>query len=424
MNDATKILTVSYGSFSCRLEGFDHPFQAMTMIAAHLGDLALQDRACEADMARRIHKAAIQTGMEAIVTGSQMVLRARPDTATPPPLAPGNDAATQATDTTEGTRDLAALAAPEARPEAAPLQSAPSDADAPPRSGDHATQNATQAGIATADPNRPEDEPPGLQDVTGADRLFAATENQMSRTDSTRRRANIEHLKAAVAARGPARHTAPGAPEDPEDLAVAIYTRRLRVDVTQGADSRRLPTLVLVSDQRVHDAAASPDAPTGPRPAPADLADSPQASAPAPQTLLHKPANSLAQLAQRAEVILSHQTAGLGQTDATPPSSARDLAAQHDEDAIFHGGRFAIRLDQSDAIEFEDVIELAAEYAETEFGSPGFDRSWLFRVIRQATDESISDADMQKAFDALLALGRIKPVAQGIYHLMPLSTAR
>ena len=131
MNDATKILTVSYGSFSCRLEGFDHPFQAMTMIAAHLGDLALQDRASEADMARRIHEAAIQTGMEAIVTGSQMVLRARPDTATPPPLAPGNDAATQATDTTEGTRDLAALAAPEARPEAAPLQSAPSDADAP-----------------------------------------------------------------------------------------------------------------------------------------------------------------------------------------------------------------------------------------------------------------------------------------------------
>ncbi len=247
----------------------------------------------------------------------------------------------------------------------------------------------------------------GEADVSEANvsRLFDATDSRLSTDENARRRANIEHLKAAVAARAAEEQlNGPQEPQDDtaryrEDLAQVMRPRRVQKDgqrrsnrPASGNRQRQTP-LVLVSELRVDSSSAAP---------------APRASV-VPRRIARGNAAVAEQPDTEVEAVSQPQPQ---QVTPTRPAPAPAPEPQSDENESF-----AEYLVAEEADSLRDIAAAATGYATHVMGQEIFQRSEIIRMIIAGSNETAGREDALRVFGILVNDDEIEKVSRGQFRL-------
>lgn len=391
MVETRKTLTVSYGAFSCTLDGFDDSVSTMTAIAEYFRTLAAEDRyfgavppTPDAEMLARV--AEIETGhrVEARAeAGGTVLRRARPDPGDKVQTEPEDDPAPPAGDgTATGPQDIRSEAPPEAENAA---QAQPGDRSAPDRSSEAAAADprpepttapvedaAIDTSGGTSGPSH------SLANAAGADeaalaRLLDEADAQMQEPEGNRRRATIAQLKAAVAAtRAEGTTRRHGASDNADEVETAF-----REDLDQVMRPHRAP-------RSSADQSAARDKRAGPAP---------------------------------LKLVAAQRVDGAPGTSASQPE---DPALPHPANIRPESPTaesFADFADRMGARALPDLLEAAAAYTTFVEGAEAFSRAQILRRVRQAAPLGFKSEDGLRGFAELLRRGRLIRVREGGFQV-------
>lgn len=239
-------------------------------------------------------------------------------------------------------------------------------------------------------------------------RLFDATDSHLSTDENTRRRANIEHLKAAVAARAAEEQlTGPQEPRDDtaqyrEDLAQVMRPRRVqnngrrRSDRPASEQPRQTP-LVLVSEQRVDEGNNRP---------------APQASIVRPRRVTRGGA-ALAHAQQEDRDEDDNQAAPL-----TLAAYDRVTRMPEPEENLFDADQsFHLFLEEQDIEDLTEVASAACGFLAVQRGQQVFSRSEVIRMVQDRPGDSVTREEAIRAFGRVLNDGQIEKIRRGQFRL-------
>ena len=397
MAKTPKTLQVSFGGFSCTLEGFDDPVEAMRAVTEYLRELSTRDPA----FAERIGLAApppiapsVALDPAPAITPQPLVpprppapsvtlapgaapafAAAPPLTAAPQPLAPPGLPAgepTPADPPVPSVLEPAPVIAPplpEAQRESIPDPAIPPAPDAPdlemaaPVATKDAEDEAGDDEVAAVEP----DAHPGLQRLLSAtpegeeeefSRILSRADDQLADPEAARRRGVIAQLKAAVAATEAERAMGDGDanPQTRQGAFRHDLSEAVRTQAPVAARPDQAP-LRLVASQRVD--------------APSDL-------------------------------------------DASLDDEEED---EEDTLPVRRPGSFRVFATELSAISLPDLLEAAAAWLCFVDERESVSRAQLLSLATEALDETPEREEGLRAFGTLLREGRIAAVAGGRYRV-------